>query len=238
MEQNKVRTYLLYALGEIFLVVFGILIAIWVSNWNEDRVLEDSATYHLGLLSNDLEEDKELSTRLIATFEQNQEGIYGLLNTLKRLQSVRPILQEDIVRLMLEYNFRPRNSALNVLVNTGEIGALDIKPQNLISNYYRSVDAIEERDLITNANIQTKLEPHIFDNYNYLFGRGNTFPILQDIYKDDKRTTVSINEEQLLTDKKLEALLVARLYQNRKLLELYNIALENLNELQFYIEEG
>ncbi|MDX1591966.1 MAG: DUF6090 family protein [Balneolaceae bacterium] len=35
MEQNKVRTYILYALGEILLVVLGILIALQINNWNE-----------------------------------------------------------------------------------------------------------------------------------------------------------------------------------------------------------
>ncbi len=37
MEQSKVRSYLLYAAGEILLVVIGILIALQVNNWNEER---------------------------------------------------------------------------------------------------------------------------------------------------------------------------------------------------------
>lgn len=37
MKQNKVRTYILYAIGEIMLVVIGILIALQVNNWNEER---------------------------------------------------------------------------------------------------------------------------------------------------------------------------------------------------------
>ena len=37
MEQNKVRTYFFYAIGEILLVVIGILIALQVNNWNEQR---------------------------------------------------------------------------------------------------------------------------------------------------------------------------------------------------------
>lgn len=37
MEQNKTKTYLLYAIGEILLVVIGILIALQVNNWNEER---------------------------------------------------------------------------------------------------------------------------------------------------------------------------------------------------------
>jgi len=37
MEQNNIRTYLFYAVGEILLVVIGILIALQVNNWNEQR---------------------------------------------------------------------------------------------------------------------------------------------------------------------------------------------------------
>ncbi len=43
MEQNKVRKYLVYALGEIFLVVIGILIALQINNWNEERKQEEEA---------------------------------------------------------------------------------------------------------------------------------------------------------------------------------------------------
>jgi len=35
--ENKVMAYLRYAVGEIFLVVIGILIALQVNNWNENR---------------------------------------------------------------------------------------------------------------------------------------------------------------------------------------------------------
>ena len=37
LAQNKFSKYLLYALGEITLVVIGILIALQINNWNEDR---------------------------------------------------------------------------------------------------------------------------------------------------------------------------------------------------------
>jgi hypothetical protein len=37
METGKTGRYLKYALGEIFLVVIGILIALQINNWNEDR---------------------------------------------------------------------------------------------------------------------------------------------------------------------------------------------------------
>ena len=37
MSENKTGKYLKYAIGEIVLVVFGILIALSINNWNEGR---------------------------------------------------------------------------------------------------------------------------------------------------------------------------------------------------------
>ena len=37
MEKNKTGKYLKYAIGEIVLVVIGILIALSINNWNESR---------------------------------------------------------------------------------------------------------------------------------------------------------------------------------------------------------
>ena len=37
LQSNKLKSYSAYALGEIFLVVLGILIALQINNWNEER---------------------------------------------------------------------------------------------------------------------------------------------------------------------------------------------------------
>ena len=37
LSENKFRNYLIYALGEILLVMVGILLALQVNNWNENR---------------------------------------------------------------------------------------------------------------------------------------------------------------------------------------------------------
>ncbi|WP_445386497.1 DUF6090 family protein [Robiginitalea sp. IMCC44478] len=43
MNNNQLSKYFLYAIGEILLVVIGILIALQVNNWNEQRVREQEA---------------------------------------------------------------------------------------------------------------------------------------------------------------------------------------------------
>src|SRR5210317_2049235 len=48
--ENKVTPYLLYAIGEIVLVVIGILIALQINNWNENRkskILERKMLFEL-----------------------------------------------------------------------------------------------------------------------------------------------------------------------------------------------
>lgn len=37
MQNNQTKNYIIYALGEIILVVMGILIALQINNWNENR---------------------------------------------------------------------------------------------------------------------------------------------------------------------------------------------------------
>lgn len=59
LEQNRVSKYLLYAIGEIVLVVIGILIALQINNWNEIRKEKALEKELINLLISDLEEKRE-----------------------------------------------------------------------------------------------------------------------------------------------------------------------------------
>ena len=54
LEQNRVSKYLIYAFGEIILVVIGILIALQINNWNEDRKSKVTEIEILRQLNEDL----------------------------------------------------------------------------------------------------------------------------------------------------------------------------------------
>ena len=60
MEKNKTGKYLKYAIGEIILVVIGILIALSLNNWNDSRKLENKKQELVSNLINDFEENIEL----------------------------------------------------------------------------------------------------------------------------------------------------------------------------------
>ncbi len=59
LTENKFSRYLIYAIGEIVLVVIGILIALQINNWNEDYKLEKQEVLKLKEISNSLKKTKE-----------------------------------------------------------------------------------------------------------------------------------------------------------------------------------
>ena len=60
LSENNFRKYLLYALGEIILVVIGILIALQINNWNEQRKLKQQQKVVLEALKADFKSNKIL----------------------------------------------------------------------------------------------------------------------------------------------------------------------------------
>jgi len=60
LSEGKTRKYLKYAIGEIILLVVGILIALQVNNWNERRNLENRTIESLYSLTNELKSNKEI----------------------------------------------------------------------------------------------------------------------------------------------------------------------------------
>jgi hypothetical protein len=57
INEGKTTNYLKYAIGEIVLVVVGILIALQINNWNEDRKARKQEANFLMEIQNDLDKD-------------------------------------------------------------------------------------------------------------------------------------------------------------------------------------
>ena len=54
LTENKFSKYLLYAIGEIILVVIRILIALGINNWNNNRLVDFQKTNFLKNIKKDL----------------------------------------------------------------------------------------------------------------------------------------------------------------------------------------
>lgn len=59
LMENKTGKYFKYAIGEIVLVVIGILIALQINNWNQNRIENKAIKAYLISFKEDLNKDKE-----------------------------------------------------------------------------------------------------------------------------------------------------------------------------------
>ncbi len=176
MEKNKTGKYLKYAIGEIVLVVIGILIALQINNWNERRkaLIDEKST----IASLKLEFQKNLSD-----LESNMQAINGFINagnillehtgpdyeygSLKEVDS----LINMTVRMAV---WDPSLYTLSNIKNSGKLSNLsnnDLKEQliewesfytNLLSwyDFYVSggkkyFEYLEEHALMRNINVQS-----------------------------------------------------------------------------------
>ena len=78
--ENKVAGYLRYAIGEIVLVVLGILIALYINNLNEQRKTENRVVEILNEVQNDLGKDIQKADQTIEYYKQRKSRIKLLLN--------------------------------------------------------------------------------------------------------------------------------------------------------------
>ncbi len=83
MEKNKTGKYLKYAIGEIVLVVIGILIALQINTWNEGRKSLKDETLYLTRLLSDNKQDISTFSRFIEELEKGNRTIENFSIALK-----------------------------------------------------------------------------------------------------------------------------------------------------------
>ena len=85
MKQNKTGKYFKYAIGEIVLVVIGILLALQINNWNEDYKSKKKERGYLINLQQDLKADslrlRELKNDFELAVKSKRKFEYQRLNS-------------------------------------------------------------------------------------------------------------------------------------------------------------
>ena len=78
LTDNKLSKYLLYAIGEIVLVVIGILIALQINNWNEENKERQIEQQRYQNILNDIQNDEETIKQMITNLTLKQDLHYYL----------------------------------------------------------------------------------------------------------------------------------------------------------------
>lgn len=124
LTEGKTRTYLAYAIGEILLVVIGILIALAIDNYNDQRLIQAKEQTYLIALKNEFLISKRKLKNLIQVNQQNYEGAKMLVQYTSPGQA--PPNEEGLSKLLnntfaFDISFNPNNSVLNEMINSGSL---------------------------------------------------------------------------------------------------------------------
>lgn len=230
LTENKFSKYFLYAIGEIFLVVIGILIALSINNWNqkdkEKRLIESYANS----LIIDLEEDIKSIDDIQSQMVELSIRIDTLANY-TRNKSLENLSNLKILMLIIDDNYSPyswNNATIEELKSSGalrftgnndlakKIVAYDGFKRHMLDDYEADKSLVEINFPVVRSSINMN-----YSNYNELSRVGrNNIPYFSSESKKEKQYTKNIQ--------KLNNLIVTAENEN---LELLANNINSINEM-------
>ena len=127
LTENKFSKYLLYAIGEIVLVVIGILIALQLNNLNEIDKIKDTEIFYLNALNDEFSNNLKEVERVMKINGKGLAHAHGLLG---KMGTDNPDLTEKAFDSLMyrtiieEVQYRPSPGTLIELVNSGKLSII------------------------------------------------------------------------------------------------------------------
>lgn len=211
LSQGKIGKYITYAIGEIFLVVLGILIALQINNWNEERKSGIQIELLLNNLVKSIDEDlnylnysavlhefRSNSLAYLLKLTRNNSGEFSVSDPIPKLEKNRiwdgpypdtlnmDFVNQAIVLSGVTDNVVINKNVLDELKNTGLFSA--IKNDSLkqaVNTYYSFVNS---RFLMDdwNEDLTVSWRGFLRDTYGVL--------TMELYFEDDPINFVQLNE--------------------------------------------
>ena len=165
LEQNKMGKYFKYAVGEIILVVVGILIALQINNWNENRKIKN--------------EERALLINVLESLERDSIGIVKLSNTRDTVLQLHKDLM-DVVNSkknpneIKTLNFLRRSLPERLITKqnhpdlSNQVFDKDVK--SAVLTYFETINLFEYVMNNYNVLIEDKMRPYLGEKKLLNFG--------------------------------------------------------------------
>ncbi len=170
LQDGKVRNYILYAIGEILLVVVGILIALSINNWNNEKELRKAEKQiYRNILKkitadkNDVEDNVDYNNYFMVRYQLADEII---------VENDRNRMDELSVLLLELYKYSDLDVSENIyqnLVNSGDLKLL--KNDSIIWNMQQLEELYKYCNRMENIHwevIMKNVGPGLMDNIHIL----------------------------------------------------------------------
>lgn len=194
-DDNSFIKYYKYAIGEILLVVIGILLALQVNNWNNERQDYNKLKKYAQSLIQDLEKDIEMINVISYTSEQISLRIDSLSNYIRN-KEIEELSNAKILSLTWIQIYRPymwNRATIEELKNSG---SLSLIKNNELSKKIMEYDALTRHmaedyntDKVQSDHALNLLSTIVNDNYpnirelSELFRVSTNYGKLEDVFE-------------------------------------------------------
>ncbi len=160
IKKGEILPYLKYAIGEIVLVVIGILIALTVNSWNDKRIKNKKEAFYLEGISNDLHKQMLALESGISTENYFIEASINVLKNYGENGSFDCIdeVYNDLNVLIVRSGVTKISATYDELVSTGDINLIqdDVLRAEIIE-YYRDLDIFYKNTGKNHTNLIDRL---------------------------------------------------------------------------------
>ena len=148
--------YFKYAIGEILLVVIGILIALQINNWNESQKSAKQEKTYYCKIAEDLQVDIKNIDSSLATIDKRVESVERFLKNLLKIQKDKQVVLKDFITTIRYYKFIPTKPAITDITSSGKLETLrnQTLKNRILSHYTEQDNALRINDINSNALIE------------------------------------------------------------------------------------
>ncbi len=160
IKKNKLNSYLKYAVGEIILIVIGILIAVSINNWNKERQRTELKKGIFEVVLNDLKSDTAEVSKILEYYENRRSTFKRVVNNdlskteIKQCNICKYIITSRKLISINERGFSQLNDYQNSSVQHVDSLASDIiNFYSVTTNSFTTLNDLIETDISNNLKI-------------------------------------------------------------------------------------
>ena len=219
LMKNKTSQYFKYAIGEIVLVVIGILIALQINNWNENR----KAVENERILLQKLKEENSLNLNSLSEYVEYRDSISSVIdkflvllhskNIEKKSSKIEDYLDEILASSV--YTFTQSNLVNYLNANTNKSSALSRELTTL--QFYE-----KDLELASTKGVDIKIKNvfEVLDNsLDFASGEIVDFKVLKSLQFKNKILLIASVENEISNQfkktykqiKKVDSIITSRL---------------------------
>ena len=166
ITEGKTGKYLKYAIGEIALVVIGILIALQINNWNEGRKQDNKVKQNYHQILEDLAREKDYANFIINKFEHQRKAYQEYLERFNTTKITRENMLRELLLLNTEgYPINSNSSFIESLHNSGEMALIPQRIRNRLIDLRR-----QQQKIIVDEGLDNRGRVGIVERVSMLLG--------------------------------------------------------------------